>query len=273
MTSAGQSARLLPLEGGRNFRDLGGYPADGGRQVRWGRLFRSGAMHRLTDADYQHLGTLGIKVVYDLRSTLERKEAPTDWRASPAAEYLCRDYESASSALSMLSEIGDRATSDVVRDLMTRAYVQMPTLHREAFRGLFARLVKADVPLVFNCSAGKDRTGVAAALVLSALGVRREIILEDYALSETYVDYLAEFARDQGRNTGHGVEASSLSRFMKLPREALQTLMRSDPCYLEAMLAELDKSHGGVVPYLEAELGVGRAEVNLLKETLLESAR
>ena len=99
---------------------------------------------------------------------------------------------------------------------------------------------------------------------------RARIILEDYALSETYVDYMAELARDQGKNTGHGHEASSLSRFLKLPRDALQTLMRSDPLYLEAMLAGLDKSHGGVLPFLEAELGVGGDEVRLLRETLLE---
>ncbi len=257
MTRTAQSARLLPLEGGRNFRDLGGYPAEGERQVRWGQLFRSGAMHRLTDADYRHLGTLGIKVIYDLRSTVEREEAPTNWRATPAAEYLSREYDSMSGALSVLSDMGDRATADVVRDLMTGAYVQMPTLYREAYRELFARLLQGDVPLVFNCSAGKDRTGVAAALVLSALGVARPVIVEDYALSETYVDYMAELARDQGKNTGHSHEASSLSRFLKLPRDALQMLMRSDPLYLEAMLKSLDKSHGGVLPFLEAELGVG----------------
>ena len=262
-----QTARLLSLEGGLNFRDLGGYPAEGGRQVRWGQLFRSGAMHRLTDADYRHLGTLGIKVVYDLRSTVERKEAPTNWRGTPAAEYLFREYEIVSG---VLSDMGDRATADVVRDLMTGAYVQMPTVYREAYRELFARLLQGDVPLVFNCSAGKDRTGVAAALVLSALGVARPVIVEDYALSETYVDYMAELARDQGKNTGLGHEASSVSRFLKLPRDALQTLLRSDPLYLEAMLAGLDKSHGGVLPFLEAELGIGADEVKLLRETLLE---
>ena len=74
----------------------------------------------------------------------------------------------------------------------------------------------------------------------------------------------------RAENTGHGHEASSLSRFLKLPRDALQTLMRSDPLYLEAMLKSLDKSHGGVLPFLEAELGVGGDEVKFLRETLLE---
>jgi len=159
-----------------------------------------------------------------------------------------------------------------VRDMMSGFYQQMPTRLREAYRELFARLVRGDVPLVFNCSAGKDRTGVAAALVLSALGVPRAVILNDYALSETYVDYMAEIARDNGQNTGHGQPATNLSRFGKVPREALQTLMRSDPVYLEAMLSGLDTSHGGVLPFLDAELGVGKDEVRLLREMLLEQS-
>jgi protein-tyrosine phosphatase len=271
MNSSGQAARLLPLEGGLNFRDLGGYLSEDGRQIRWGRLFRSGTMHRLTDADYRHLGTLGIKVIYDLRSTTERRVAPIDWRAAPA-EYLFRDYEITPGVLSVLSEMGDQATADFVHNMMSGFYKLMPTRYREAYRELFARLVRGHVPLVFNCSAGKDRTGVAAALVLAALGVPRAVILNDYALSETYVDYMAEIARDDGQNTGHGQPAGDPNRFRKVPHEALQTLLRSDPVYLEAMLAELDKSHGGVLPYLEAELGVGSAEVNVLKEALLESA-
>jgi protein-tyrosine phosphatase len=268
MNAAEQSARLLPLEGGHNFRDLGGYRADGGRRVRWGRLFRSGTMHRLTDADYRYLETFGIKVIYDLRSTLERRMAPTDWRATPPAEYLFREYDN-SGTLAALSEA---ATAESVRELMTRGYVLMPITLRDAYRELFARLVKGDVPLVFNCAGGKDRTGVAAALVMSALGVPRQTIVEDYALSETYVDYPTVFTRDHGQNTGHGVEASSVSRLMKLPRAALQPLLRSDPRYLEAMLTGLDTSHGGVLPYLEVELGVGGVELQLLKEALLETA-
>ena len=269
MSRTEQSARLLPLEGGLNFRDLGGYPSNDGRQVRWGQLFRSGTMHRLTDGDYRLLETLGIKVIYDLRSTLERRGAPTDWRAAPA-EYLFRDHEITSGALSILSDMGDRATADFVRNMMSGFYRQMPTRYREAYRELFARLVRGDVPLVFNCAAGKDRTGVAAALVLSALGVPRAVILNDYALSETCVDYMAEIARDDGQNTGHGQPARDLGRFGKMPREALQTLMRSDPVYLEAMLTSLDASHGGVLPFLEAELGVGKDERRSLREMLLE---
>jgi protein-tyrosine phosphatase len=270
VNTAQQSARLLPLEGGLNFRDLGGYPSEDGRRIRWGQLFRSGTMHRLTDADYLHLETLGIKVIYDLRSTTERRGAPTDWRAAPA-EYLFRDYEPTSGALSVLSEMGDRATADFVRSMMSGFYTRMPTVLREAYRELFTRLVRGDVPLVFNCSAGKDRTGVAAALVLSALGVPRPVIVNDYALSETCVDYMAEIARDDGQNTGHGQPPSGPS-FRKLPREALQTLMRSDPVYLDAMFTSLDASHGGVLPFLEAELGIGGDEVRLLRDALLEKS-
>ena len=78
----------MPLQGGRNFRDLGGYPTVDGRRVKWGRLFRSGTMAFLTDSDYDFLSNLGIAAVCDLRSTGEREAEPTQWRTDPPAEYV-----------------------------------------------------------------------------------------------------------------------------------------------------------------------------------------
>ena len=252
MSTARQSAQLLPLEGGLNFRDLGGYPSEDGRRIRWGQLFRSGTMHRLTDADYRHLETLGIKVVYDLRSTLERREAPTDWRAAPA-EYLFRDYENTSTAL---ADLGEAATADAVRELMIRAYVRMPTTHRDAYRELFARLVKADVPLVFNCAAGKDRTGVAAALVLSALEVRRDIIVNDFtALSETYVDYMAEIRTRRSDRTPDMAKRRVTAASGCHGKPCRRCCARIPSISMRAMLTGLDTSHAVAFPFLEAELG------------------
>ena len=81
------AVRLLPLEGGRNFRDLGGYATEDGQTVKWGHAFRSGVMHELTDADYDYLSGIGVRVICDFRESDERLREPTDWRAG-AAEYL-----------------------------------------------------------------------------------------------------------------------------------------------------------------------------------------
>ena len=124
--------RLLPLEGGRNFRDLDGYLTADGHQVWWGKIFRAGAMADLTAADQNYLAELGLRQVCDLRITIEREQ-------------------------------------------------------EVAYRDMFRMLVEGDVPLAFNCTAGKDRAGVAAALILSALGVPRETVFADYELSNRYL--------------------------------------------------------------------------------------
>jgi predicted acylesterase/phospholipase RssA len=85
------ATRVLPLEGGRNFRDLGGYETQDGQHVKWGRLFRSGALARLTPSDYDSLSAFGIRVVCDFRSRAERADEPTRWRADPAPRFMAWD--------------------------------------------------------------------------------------------------------------------------------------------------------------------------------------
>lgn len=136
--------RLIPLEGGRNFRDLGGYLTSDGRRVKWRKLFRSGSMAGLTAADYGSLSSLSIKIVCDLRTAQEIE--------------------------------AELSTPKMARAAMIQGYRRLPFEQVPAHRELFRRLAAGDVPLVFNCSAGKDRAGTAAALILSALGVLRDAL-------------------------------------------------------------------------------------------------
>jgi protein-tyrosine phosphatase len=143
--------RLLPLEGGSNFRDLGGYPGAQGKYVRWGVLFRSAAMPKLTDADYSHLSALQIKSIVDLRSVDERQLAPTEWHAKPGAQYIAIDYPG-EVLFSRLKGYNGPEREQVTEPL----YSQFPVLLRDEYKAVFSGLLAHKVPLVVQ---GKRRTG------------------------------------------------------------------------------------------------------------------
>lgn len=265
------AVRLLPLEGGRNFRDLGGYPTRDGRRVRWGRVFRSGMMAHLTDADYDYLSALGIRVVCDFRSDAERASEPTRWRATPAIDYRTWDYRDNDSTGglqigSLLAQPG--VTPEQVAEAMVDGYPHIAEAHKEKYREVFHRLAAGELPLAFNCSAGKDRAGTAAALILSALGVPREVVVEDYALSERMVDYETELlaagsSQDAPQNASAGLLAG-------MPAEVIRPLLRSDPDYIRNTFAYLDETYGGVMGYVRSELEIDDAELERIRAALLE---
>ena len=264
--------RLLPLEGGRNFRDLGGYPAADGKTVRWGKLYRSGAMTNLTEADYRYLTGLGLRVVSDFRSNEERDDEPARWETVQGVDYRAWDYsredetDGRVSLTSLLVQPG--MTPEKVRAIVIRNYSDIVEQHKEKFADLFQRLALGEVPLVFNCSAGKDRTGVAAALVLVALEVPVDCIVEDYALSERLVDFEAELLNSNPREPDRDDEL--FEWVANAPIEQVRPLLRSEPAYLEAAFRHMDETYGGAMSYIRAELGVDDRSLSGIRSLLLE---
>jgi protein-tyrosine phosphatase len=253
--------RLLPLEGGRNFRDLGGYATQDGRTVRWGMLYRSGVMHQLTDADYDYLGDLGIRVVCDFRATSEREDEPTDWRAGEI-DYIAWDYELDQSGIAAAFEGEVSAQRSV--EAFKEFYRQAPYDFAERYAVMFKKLAAGETPLAFNCSAGKDRTGVAAALILSALGVPRETVAADYSLSDDYVDYMQTMREE-------GVDPDSDYAFLaQLPDEVVRPFLSSDPVFIQAALDQIEADHGSIEAYLNNVLGVTDAELEAMRANLLD---
>ena len=173
--------RVLPLQGGVNFRDLGGYRTDDGRSVRWGRLYRSGVMADLTDSDYAYLQRLGITAICDLRDSRERSHSPTQaGRIARGGRYIAWDYQQDfdMKAFAGAFAMGGDPQETALR-LMAAFYRQMPAAFAARYREAFDVLKQGD-GLLFNCSAGKDRTGLLAALVLTALGVAPDVVVNDY---------------------------------------------------------------------------------------------
>mgnify|MGYP000027916901 CR=1 FL=1 len=182
------SVRVLPLEGGRNFRDLGGDKAEGGQTEAWGKICRSGVMPGLAPADYDYLGGLGIQVICDLRTAEERAHEPTDWTAGPAETLTFPDREPGNaSLLGAVFEKPDLTPADV-RQSMTGFCRETLVRQDAGSTAMFDALAGGQTPLAFHCSAGKDRTGVGAALLLSAPGVPGPLIIEDYVQSDKLVD-------------------------------------------------------------------------------------
>ena len=236
--------RVIPLEGGRNFRDLGGYRTLDGRSVKWGKLYRSGSMAWLTPADYDRLATLAIKAVCDLRTVQECAAEPNRWCQAANIGYWAREHSDSFGELRkvMLSGL---ATPAMARAAMIEGYRRLPFEQAPAHQALFKRLAAGEVPLVVNCAAGKDRAGTAAALILSALGVPRETVVDDYVLTDRVVDLEAIFMNRKRKN-----------ELTHLPRGVVRPILKADAGYLQAALDAVEERHGSVAVYVRDALGI-----------------
>ena len=180
--------RALAIEGGHNLRDMGGYRTRSGRRLKWGMLYRSGAISNLTSTSREALRRLGIMAICDFRTPHERERVPMDWYAGRMSATTPRNAASASAACKASSP---KAGISQARCAMRCTPSTASCLsNRPGYRQLFHLLSTGHVPLLFNCAAGKDRTGLAAALILDALDVPRETIEHDYTLTNQVIGEL-----------------------------------------------------------------------------------
>ncbi len=261
-----QLNRLLPLEGGRNFRDLGGYATDDSRRVRWGRIYRSGVMSYLTDADRTRLDALRLRTLCDFRAPAERKREPTTWRP-PEVQMLHWDYDFRSVSLRAVLADVTELSPESAHKCMQELYRRLPTLFAKPYEDLFRKLADGELPLVFHCAAGKDRTGVAAALILMSLGVPRETVFGDYALTDSVVDLEAALFEHPRTSLGVGDEHSHLKG---VTREARAPLLEARPAYLQAAIDQVEGDYGSVEGYLRERLGVSDDMIRSIQAHLLE---
>ncbi len=251
--------RLLPLEGGQNFRDLGGYAAAGGKTVRWGMIYRSGSMHGLTAHDFAILEGLGLRTVTDFRSSEERRAEPVNWPGPHAPNVFSTDY-ALNIAPMMRAFAKPGLTADEARAAMAGLYRDIPFMLSAQYRRMFAELAAGDAPLAFNCSAGKDRTGVAAALVLTALGVDREAVIGDYLLSNQYYRPI---------NTALVATPSGQAAMPTMAPAVLQAMRGVDRSYLEAAFAAIEARPGGMRAYLRDDMGLTPRAIAALRARYL----
>ncbi len=259
-------SRVIELEGARNFRDIGGYETADGRTVKWGEIYRSDKLSDLTAADYETLDDIDLETIVDFRSDAERADAQTVWGNNDDPEILnlsigdnAADW---SSTLSRQLQSGD-FTKEQITDTFIDMYRAMPIDAAEQYKTMFARLADGEHrPLLMHCTAGKDRTGVGTALILSALGVSRETIMADFLLTNDVADVdraLPFVAAGFSKRAGHEIEP-----------ETLRPLVGVDAAYLETTFETIDAEYGSVDAYLDEALGVTPDVRTALQKSLLD---
>jgi protein-tyrosine phosphatase len=246
--------RRLRFEGLQNFRDMGGYATGRGATTKWGQIFRADSLHKLTPADLLAFEHLGMKTVFDLRSDEEIGRHPNPLESIQLAIVgRPRAGDAPPSALEGLDAGSDGER--MLRDL----YIGMLEHSATLFGRLISGLTEPDcLPAVFHCHAGKDRTGMVAALLLIALGVDRETVLDDYELTRRYRKF--EHQTDSfERLVGIGLSPEAAAGVLTAPRWAMSDALDA-----------LDGSYGGIEPYLTGPAAMTTSDLERLRDLLTE---
>lgn len=235
-------ARLLPLQGATNFRDLGGYRGHGGRPLRARCLFRADHLGALTAQDHSTLQQLGIRRAFDFRGVHERAAQP--YQVAGLAQHSLAIEPSVAQEMQALAQAGMPLTPARMEGLMQDLYRRLVTDNAPVFADWFGHLLDQasdqPTPLVFHCTAGKDRTGVAALLLLRALGVEPAVVEADYLLTNTH--YRRPRAQDE-----------------RIPDDALAVLWSVRPGFLQAALTQIRADHGDLDAFLARAMKLGPA--------------
>lgn len=255
------AVRLLDIAGSRNLRDLGGYRAADGRTVRRGMLLRGGHPAGLTERGIAQVAALGLGAIIDLRTTEERAGHPWPAELVGGLHYWTRDYDLSRGDL--VAMLRDPATGpEDIRLRMLQSYRLIADEQRGGIGAMFDLLRDQRTPLLINCTAGKDRTGVVCAILLIALGVSIESVRADYALTETF--------QDPGSQLFRVDPDGPFAYLLAVDPEVWRTMMRSAPDYIDATFAALAEKYGSPEAYLRAEHGLDEAALAALRDRLLE---
>ena len=246
-----QRSRLLPLIGASNFRDLGGYPITNGGFTSWGRLFRSDTLHELTEGDVAFLHEMGLKSIIDLRTATEVDRSGRGLLGAGATDYL---------HLSVIDEDGGeaRGVPAPLDESLANRYLWYLEVGRDALSRALSVIGDASKhPLVFHCAAGKDRTGVLAALILDIAGVERQAIVDDYVLTAGSMEAILErLARNRAEG---GIDYT-------IPASALTV----EAATMEGFLDGVDQRYGGARQWALAA-GVAYDTVEVLSTLLMST--
>ena len=245
-------ARSIELTSVHNFRDLGGYETADGRAVQWRTIFRADGLGRLTDDDLDVLRPLGLRTVVDLRTARE-----LDHRG----RFPFESYPVAFHHLSVLDTTWDREAARIenlpATEFLHRAYRQMLVDGGPRFAAAFDVLAAPDaLPAVFHCAAGKDRTGLLAALLLGALGVGHDDIVADYVLTQQMMERIIERAAAEDPAMAASVESAPRSFFT------------ADPHAMSQVLSDIEGEHGSVRGFVRS-IGVSDEVLTSLDDLLL----
>jgi protein-tyrosine phosphatase len=258
--------RVLQFNGIHNFRDYGGYATASGGRLKSATLYRSGQHRDATPDDLIRVAALDLRTIIDLRGNSERASYPCARAEGFAATVLFYDGETAGRGGAPHVEAArpEIATAGDAHAVMIDLYAFMPFRPNliAVLRMYFDTLEQRDGATLLHCFAGKDRTGLAAALLHRLLGVHYDDMMADYMLTNTAGDAEARIAA--------GAESIRKSRGAGISDAAVRTLMNVDPAYLNAAFAAIHDAHGSIASYAETVLGVTPARVARIAARLID---
>lgn len=246
--------REVKLEGAINFRDIGGYQTKDGNHVKWGKIYRSAALDKLTDHDLKTLQEKHLALIADFRGPFEVKAAPDKLPAGATRISLPAGSE----------QIGDSNYAKVMMKQMANdssliGFYSDTRSFKDRYKPMFDDLLSlnADSALLFHCTAGKDRTGIAAALVLYALGVDENTIMQDYLATNYY------------RTAENERAIAGMVKFYGLDEKMARNMMAAKEEYLNATFASINKQYGSIDKYLQKEMGLSKKKLKQLRALYL----
>ena len=250
------SQRQVKLQGAFNFRDVGGYQTKDGRHVKWGKVYRSAEINNLTADDLNSLQHLAIHYVFDFRGPAEVALAPDKLLPNATRISLPFGSENTGDRMKMMKTMSE-AVNGV--SIMLPYYANIESFTKR-YRPIFETLVKnpSDSAILFHCTAGKDRTGIAAALILYALGVNESTIIDDYLASNYYRMPDNERMKSMLVNTYHMKEA------------VVQDVLGVKESYIRATFAAINNKYGSMDNYLQKEMGLDKKSGQILRKKYLE---
>ncbi len=258
--------RVLNIRSISNFRDLGGYLTKDGHSTKWRKIFRAGDLSRFSAKDQSKVSALGIHTIIDFRSDDERIRAPSRWHDEehqPTTILLPISGNAADWGAKLGRQLqSGKFTREEIRATIIDMYGTVPLANKAEYQALFTNILTSDgQPVLFHCTSGKDRTGIGAALILSALNVPRKTILQDYLLTNEAVNVelmSKTLAKVFSRQSGHDIAP-----------DAIIPLLTVEQVYLETTFSAIDKAYGSMENYLRDALNLTSAKQAQLKQALL----
>lgn len=258
LPSAKIPSRHLPFDGTPNFRDYGGYTTVDGRQVKWRTLFRSGHLATLSADDQAQFSNLGIDLVFDFRRIEECEREPSQFHADSMPQVIGLPIDPGSSFSFIESIASGRLSRADMLDFMAEVNREFVYTQADSFKQMLHHLLhQQQSKSLIHCAAGKDRTGFAAAMMLSVLGVPRDTIFADYLLTSQYLDVDSEIDR--------------ICKKYQWPGEAdvMRPLLEVREYYLQAAFDEIDSRYENIDDYLQEVLEMGPSERREMRSRFL----
>ena len=250
--------RRLHLDGTVNFRDLGGYGARDGRRVRWGRVFRSDGLGKLSDRDLVLLREMNVRRIVDFRTDSEIANSPDRFPRDATAYIHLPVTHGKYDFGEAVKRFREGDTDWLNPDFMVDGYIGNIESFAHAWERVFFELLHPDAgPLVFHCTGGKDRTGTCAALLLLVLGVPEEAVIDDHQLSNIYIaELLPELYRLM---SGQGIDPDRVFPYLTAPRDCI-----------EAVIDHVETRYGSAAGYFLERTALTEEDLERLRDILLE---